>query len=71
MNLLICVDDTGYEGELRPRKLYERIEDESADELGVVRVTDESGEDYLYSASMFLPIHIPRDIERQRVKKAA
>jgi hypothetical protein len=65
MNLLICVNNQGYEGSLEALKLYERIEDANADEVGMVRVVDESGEDYLYSASMFRPIQLEKNIESE------
>ena len=65
MNLLICVNNEGYEASLEARKLYQRIDDERADELGMVRVVDESGEDYLYSIDLFEPIHITKRLEQQ------
>lgn len=58
----ICVDNRGYEVSLEMRKLYEVITDVDAEKHGQIRVIDESGEDYLYPASLFdrvtLPVHI-------------
>jgi len=65
MNLLICVNNEGYEASLEARKLYQRIDDERADSLGMVRVVDESGEDYLYPIDLFEPIHITKRLEQQ------
>jgi hypothetical protein len=47
------------------RKLYEVIEDPSADKHDQVRVVDESGEDYLYPKSWFLRVDLPRAVEEQ------
>ena len=44
------------------RKLYEVVADADAEKHGQIRVIDESGDDYLYPASMFdcvtLPAHV-------------
>jgi hypothetical protein len=55
---LLCVDNAGYEASLELRKLYENIPDKEAERRGQVRIIDESGEDYLYSASYFAPIRL-------------
>ncbi len=58
----ICVDNHGYEVSLEMRKLYQVMTDVDAEKHGQIRVIDESGEDYLYSASLFdrvaLPAHV-------------
>jgi hypothetical protein len=71
MNLLVCVNNEGYEASLVARKLYQRITDESAADVGMVRVVDESGEDYLYAATLFRPVQLSQEIERELFKKAA
>jgi hypothetical protein len=71
MNLLICVNNKGYEASLEMRKLYLRMDDERAAALGMVRVVDEDGEDYLYSASLFEPIRITAQLEHQLFAEAA
>jgi hypothetical protein len=52
-------------------KVYQRIDDARANDLGMVRIVDESGEDYLFPAVMFQPIQIPAQIERQLFSQAA
>jgi hypothetical protein len=37
--------------------------DKKASEYGMVRIEDESGEDYLYPASFFIPIKLSASIE--------
>ena len=52
--LVVCIDNTGYPASLEPRKLYQVLPDPEAKAHGQLRVVDESGEDYLYPASLFL-----------------
>jgi len=40
-------------------KVYRTLPDEVAARDGYIRVIDESGEDYLYPASFFVPIKLP------------
>lgn len=59
---VIFIDNHGYEASLQMRKLYEIIEDADADKHGQLRVIDESGEDYLYSATHFNRISLPANV---------
>jgi len=58
----LCVSNADYEVSLEPRKVYEGLPDPEAQKLGMIRVIDESGEDYLFPASLFLPITLPHDV---------
>ncbi len=60
----ICIDNTDYEASLIPRKLYEVITDEKAEQDDFIRVIDESGEDYLYHRSHFILIKLPAEVEK-------
>ncbi len=62
--LLICVDNKGYPASLERRKLYLGIPDPTALKHGLVRVIDESGEDYLYPKDLFLPITVPQSLRK-------
>lgn len=62
---VICTDNSGYEASLEPRKLYEVVQDEKAKKYGQIRVIDESGEDYLYPNSFFIPIVLPQTTASQ------
>ncbi len=62
-NFSICIDNSGYETSLIQRKLYEVIPDERAAQDDLVRIIDESGEDYLHHRSHFLIIELPIEIE--------
>jgi len=67
---LICVDNKGYDVSLEKRKIYLALPDADALKHGQVRVIDESGEDYLYPKSLFLPITVPQSI-RKAILEAA
>ena len=59
----ICVRNEGAE-DLEIRKVYQILPDARAAKEKHVRVIDESGEDYLYPAEFFIPLTLPRDVER-------
>jgi hypothetical protein len=62
--LLICVDNSGYEVSLERRKIYVSLPDAKAENLGQVRVIDESGEDYLYPKEAFVEATLPQSTRR-------
>ena len=68
--LVICVNNTGYEASLERRKLYSALADAEAKKHKLLRVVDESGEDYLYPDSYFLSVTLP-PATRQAVLAAA
>ncbi|MGE0420890.1 MAG: hypothetical protein AB7O88_01420 [Reyranellaceae bacterium] len=62
--LLVCLDNEGHEASLERRKIYLSIPDTSAEKHGLVRVIDESGEDYLHAKSAFREIALPQSLRR-------
>ena len=62
---VICIDNSDYPASLEMHKAYAVLPDEKAAEDNFIRVVDESGEDYLYSAKRFVPVDLP-----QRVKQS-
>ena len=56
---------TEYEVSLEVRKIYQLLIDDEAESLGMFRVIDESGEDYLYPKELFAQIELPSIIEKQ------
>jgi hypothetical protein len=68
--LVICVDNSGYEASLERRKIYEAVADSASAKQGLLRVIDESGEDYLYPESMFVEASLPA-AKRRAVLHAA
>ena len=61
---VVCIDNRDYEASLIPRKLYEVIPDDQAEQDDFVRVIDESGEDYLYHKNHFVFVELPEEVER-------
>lgn len=51
--LVECVDNEGYEFDLLLQKRYQVIPDAAGEEVGLVRIVDETGEDYLYPRGIF------------------
>jgi len=45
------------------RKLYQVVDDPEAEVDGMLRVIDESGEDYLFPSSMFMLAPLPASVE--------
>jgi len=66
----VCVHNEGYAVSLDVRKIYAGLPDSTAEPLGMLRIIDESGEDYLYPRNLFAPIALPVVI-RQELKLAA
>jgi hypothetical protein len=60
----VCVRNRGYRASLELRKLYPVLPDSFADEHQMIRVIDESGEDYLYPAKFFVRVELPHAVER-------
>jgi hypothetical protein len=48
-----------YKASLQPRKVYRLVDDPVAEGRGLLRVVDESGEDYLFPSQLFVPIELP------------
>ena len=57
---VVCLDNAGYEASLETRKIYIALPDVEAGLLGLQRIIDESGEDYLYPATLFRLIELPQ-----------
>jgi hypothetical protein len=60
----ICLKNEDYPASLEPRKIYKLVPDKVASGHGLVRIVDESGDDYLYPADYFMAIKLPRAVEK-------
>jgi len=58
----VCVRNEEHEESLELRKIYEVLEDPTAEKHNMMRVIDEEGEDYLYPRDWFMPIELPQNI---------
>jgi hypothetical protein len=68
--LAVCIRNTGYEASLERRKIYTVLADLDAKKHKMLRVVDESGEDYLFPESFFLTVALPPAV-RQALLAAA
>ena len=62
--LVVCLRNDEYPVDLEVRKIYRAVPDRDAEAHGLVRVIDESGEDYLYPAEYFASIKLPAPVLR-------
>jgi hypothetical protein len=61
---VLCIDDDNgyYNFSLKLWKVYQTLPDAEAEETDMIRIIDESDEDYLYAADMFVPIELPQTV---------
>ena len=55
---VVCVRNDGFEASLAVRKLYRTLPDQEAGRRSLLRIVDESGEDYLYPADLFAAVTV-------------
>ena len=65
---MVCIRNDGYEVSLERNKIYAVLHDEEAEQDGDLRVVDESGEDYLFSADRFVAIEVPAAVRSSLLK---
>jgi hypothetical protein len=66
---VVCVRNTGFSASLEVRKIYRALPDRSAEKHGMLRVVDESGEDYLYPTKFFMALDLPQTL-RSALRRA-
>lgn len=64
MKFVVCINNQDYPASLEVRKLYQVLKDEQASQRQMLRIIDESGEDYLYPASYFADIEVPENLQQ-------
>jgi hypothetical protein len=62
--LVVCVSNEGYLASLERRKIYVVLSDADAEKHGLIRIVDESGEDYLYPKALFRSIALPEAVRK-------
>ena len=60
----VCVENTGFAASLELNKVYRIVSDAAAEQERQLRLIDESGDDYLYPAEMFVLIRVPGNTGR-------
>ena len=61
----ICIDNTDYEVSLVPGKVYPVLAAPAAAQDDLIRIVDESGEDYLYHKSQFVFVDFAPAVKRK------
>ena len=61
---MLCVENAGYGASLVVKKVYQALPDPAGEAHGMVRIVDDSGEDYLYPATYFVGIDVPSEAVR-------
>lgn len=61
----VCLENTGNETSLIPGKVYVVVPDATGAKDGLIRVIDESGEDYLFSGAQFEVVEFPLAVRRR------
>jgi hypothetical protein len=62
VQLVVCIHNDGYPASLERRKIYQALPDPEAQAHQMIRVVDESGEDYLFPLSYFSAISLPKNL---------
>ena len=62
--LVVCINNEGYPASLEKRKIYVLLRDPVGEKRGLLRIIDETGDDYLYPKSFFRPIALPQSIKK-------
>jgi hypothetical protein len=62
--LVVCVNNDGYPVSLEKRKIYVALPDADAEKHGLMRIIDESGDEYLYSKGLFRSIALPESVKK-------
>ena len=61
----LCLENAGNEASLILGKLYRVVPDARAAKDGLVRIIDESGEDYLFEKEQFAFVELPQPARRK------
>jgi hypothetical protein len=61
----LCVDNSDYQASLILGKVYHIVPDPRAAKDDLVRIVDESGEDYLYHKSYFVFVDFPPAVKKK------
>ncbi|PDW04641.1 hypothetical protein [Candidatus Viridilinea mediisalina] len=70
LRFVICIENSAYPAALERRKLYQVIPDDHAASHHLIRVIDESGEDYVYPEAYFIPVDFAPSIQEALLRAA-
>jgi hypothetical protein len=61
---VICVANEGNEVSLQLWRVYKTLRDDDARSEGLIRIVDETGEDYLFPEENFAAIELPKEVQK-------
>lgn len=61
---MVCIRNRGFAASLELRKVYEAIPDPIAESHRLIRIVDESGQDYPFLEAYFVTIELPASVAR-------
>ena len=61
VRFVLCIRNEDYQASLETRKIYRVIADPKAEASGLLRLVDDTGEDYLFPSDYFVPIEVPAE----------
>ncbi|MEZ2246832.1 hypothetical protein [Microcoleus sp.] len=67
MKFVVCINNQDYSASLEVRKIYQVLPDTQANTHQMIRVIDESGEDYLYPSGYFMLIELSETVQQALV----
>jgi hypothetical protein len=63
VRFVLCIENKDAD-DLEKGKVYQILSDPTAKKDGLIRVIDESEEDYLYPVSYFVPLDLPSEVKK-------
>jgi len=66
---VVCLVNRGYPTSLVVRRLYATLPDAVGKKHDMIRIIDETGDDYLYPKKMFAPVALARTVEKRLATK--
>lgn len=68
---VVCINDGGCLVSLKVRKIYRRLPDDDGEQHGMIRIIDETAEDYLFPSNWFVPVELTVPDELQEATERA
>ena len=70
---VVCINNGGCLVSLQVRKIYPVLPDDRAGEVGMIRIIDETAEDYLFPSDWFVPVEltVPDELQEATAKALA
>ena len=69
MKFFLCINNEGTPASLEVGKVYRGSREPHAKGLDLLRVIDESGEDYLYPAGQFVAVQLPQAAKKALLRR--